>query len=323
MINQTNRKKINQKNKKGAEKKSAPNNKKQRNNGYSFDDEIIIGIPRRQETTKKYPSKKNKSYSKPKKKKVKKLSEQQIKRRKIIFKIVRWTSLIVCIIGITIYILMSPLFSVRKITVSTDGKLTDQEIISLAAINLNENTFKFTKKQIVNNIKENAYVDEVIFERKLPNEVQITIKERVPALMITYGNAYVYLNNQGYMLEISKEYQDLQILKGIKTSNEEIEVGKRLCNEDLEKLTTVLKIMEIAKNEEILDLITAIDISDSTNYKLIMEKEEKYVYLGDCSMLEERMLWVKTIMNNEKDIPGEIFVNMNLNIENPFFRERV
>lgn len=40
-------------------------------------------------------------------------------------------------------------------------------------------------------------------------------------------------------------------------------------------------------------------------------------------MLEERILWVKTILNETKDLQGEIFVNMNLNSDRPFFRERV
>lgn len=228
-----------------------------------------------------------------------------------------------CIFGAGLYIIMSPLFAVKKISVNTDGELNEQEIINLAAINLNENIFKFTGKQITENIKENAYVDEVNVKRKLPDEVQISIKERVPILMITYGNSYVYINSQGYMLEISNEYKELPILMGIKTEEELIEAGQRLCNEDLQKLTIVLKIMEFSENAEIFNLVTAIDISNENDYKIMLDKEEKTIYLGDCSMLEERLIWAKTILNKEKGIPGEIFVNMNLNTEAPFFRERV
>ena len=105
--------------------------------------------------------------------------------------------------------------------------------------------FKYTKSQITENIKENSYVEAVKIKRKLPDEIKIEIKERTPKLMITYGNAYVYISNQGYMLEISQEYQNLTILKGIETQDEEIEIGKRLCNEDLKKLNTVFKIIAI------------------------------------------------------------------------------
>ena len=317
-------KKINKKNiikknnnKLGAEKKSAPRNKK---NQINFDDEYFIGMPK---NNKKYPIAQKNKIKKQKVKKVKNISPQQQKRKKAMLKIFRWTCLVAIFVGIIVYIMLSPIFAIKKITVNTDGKLTEQEIISLSAINLNENSFKYSKKQIVENIKENSYVEDVKIKRKLPDEIQITIKERTPKLIITYGNAYVYIDSQGYMLEISKEYMQLPILKGIKTTDEEIFPGNRLCNEDLQKLTTVLKILEIAKTEELSDLITSIDIEEVNEYKIIMESEEKIIYLGDCSSLDERMLWVKKILEKEKGIAGEIIVNMNLNQDKPFFRERV
>ena len=88
-------------------------------------------------------------------------------------------------------------------------------------------------------------------------------------------------------------------------------------------LSTVLKIMEVAQSEEIFDKITGIDIRNKSDYEIEMENEQKTAHLGDCSMLEERILWVKTILNETKDLQGEIFVNMNLNSDRPFFRERV
>ena len=308
----------NKKKKIGAVKKTAPNIKNKKSNN-SFDDEYFIGMPRKNED---YSNIKKKKVIKNKK--VKKLSAIQIKRRKIFLKIVKWTTILAILIGGFIYVMLSPIFSIKKITVSTDGKLNEQEIISLSAIKLNENMFKYTKSQITENIKENSYVEAVKIKRKLPDEIKIEIKERTPKLMITYGNAYVYISNQGYMLEISQEYQNLTILKGIETQDEEIEIGKRLCNEDLKKLNTVFKIIEIGETEGIKDLITAIDIEDESDYKLIMDSEEKIVYLGNCSSLYERILWIKKFLESEKGIPGEIIVNMNKKKKkNPFFRERV
>ena len=172
-------------------------------------------------------------------------------------------------------------------------------------------------------IKENAYIDSVKITRGLPDTLKIEVKERTAKLMLLYGNAYVYINNQGYILEISDEKAKLPVLKGYKTDEKDIVVGQRLCNEDLEMLSTVLKIMEVAQSEEIFDKITGIDIRNKSDYEIEMENEQKTAHLGDCSMLEERILWVKTILNETKDLQGEIFVNMNLNSDRPFFRERV
>lgn len=258
-------------------------------------------------------------------KKPKKLSEKQIKRRKFILKMVKWISLSLIIIGIIICIMLSPIFNIKNINVKNNNKISYEQIVSLSSIQINNNTFKYSKNDIKNKIKENAYIEEVKVKRLLPDVFEIEVKERTARLMLLFGNAYVYINSQGYILEISDENINLPIIKGYKTEEENIVPGKRLCNEDLEKLSVVLKIIEFSQSEQILDKITGIDVEDEYDYKIIMEKEQKIAHLGNCSMLEERILWVKTILNEIKDLPGDIFVNMNLNSERiePFFRERV
>lgn len=337
-------KKINKKQRadiKSAHKKS--NNLNNRNTAINLDNEIIIGIPnidKKEDLSKasknkeEYSGRKNspkvknanikKSKSKNKKvKKIKKLTEKQIKRRKFILKIIKWTSLCIIIIGTIICIMISPIFNIKNIEVKNNQKISSEQIISLSGVKLDENTFKYSKRDIKKKIKENAYIDSVKITRGLPDTLKIEVKERTAKLMLLYGNAYVYINNQGYILEISDEKAKLPVLKGYKTDEKDIVVGQRLCNEDLEMLSTVLKIMEVAQSEEIFDKITGIDIRNKSDYEIEMENEQKTAHLGDCSMLEERILWVKTILNETKDLQGEIFVNMNLNSDRPFFRERV
>lgn len=335
-------KKINKKQRadiKSAHKKS--NNLNNRNTAINLDNEIIIGIPnidkkeylsKASKNKEEYSGRKNsqkvknaniKKSKNKKVKKIKKLTEKQIKRRKFILKIIKWTSLCIIIIGTIICIMISPIFNIKNIEVKNNQKISSEQIISLSGVKLDENTFKYSKRDIKKKIKENAYIDSVKITRGLPDTLKIEVKERTAKLMLLYGNAYVYINNQGYILEISDEKAKLPVLKGYKTDEKDIGVGQRLCNEDLEMLSTVLKIMEVAQSEEIFDKITGIDIRNKSDYEIEMENEQKTAHLGDCSMLEERILWVKTILNETKDLQGEIFVNMNLNSDRPFFRERV
>ena len=138
--------------------------------------------------------------------------------------------------------------------------------------------------------------------------------------MLEYGNGFVYVNNQGYMLEISSIKKELPILIGISTSKEDYKAGNRLNEEDLIKLGTVIKIMNSAQTNGIASLITKIDISNENNYTLFLETERKTAYLGDCSNLETRMLFLVGILEKEKENPGEIFINMNLNTDDAYFR---
>ena len=98
---------------------------------------------------------------------------------------------------------MSPLFNLSEVQVLNNEKLSSESIVSLSELNIGENIYKVTKRKLVNKIKQNAYVESVKVERKLPNRIAITIKERKTTFMLEYANSYVYINNQGYILEIS------------------------------------------------------------------------------------------------------------------------
>ena len=166
-------------------------------------------------------------------------------------------------------------------------------------------------------------MEDVKIKRSIPNKINIIVEERKPSFIVEYGNGYVYINNQGYILEISSKKIEVPILFGIKTESEQMIEANRLCDEDLRKLSTVLKIMSVAEVNDIAGIITSIDITNDRDYKLYFDTEQKEAYLGDCSDLETRMLYLTAILKSESGKPGEIFVNMNLNLDDAFFRESV
>ena len=303
------------------------------------DNEIIIGVTRipdknennneniKKTKKRKNVKKKNKVESKQKNKKQEKRDKLQKnkeqKKKRNYTKILKWTSFFIIIIGVIVFAMVSPIFNIKEIEVLGTETLTEQKIISLSNINMDENLFKINKKEIKNNIKTNGYVEDVKIKRSIPNKVKIIIEERTPSFVVEYGSGYVYLNNQGYILEINSNKIEVPILLGLKTKEEEMVEASRLCEEDLKKLGTVLKIMDVAEVNDIAELITKIDITDEKDYKLYFDSEQKTAYLGDCSDLETRMLYLTAILRSETGKEGEIFVNMNLNQDNVFFRENV
>ena len=162
-------------------------------------------------------------------------------------------------------------------------------------------------------------------KRKFPDTVKISVQERTATYMLTYGNAYVYINNQGYILEITSKKGDFPIIEGYETPTEQIVEGNRLSLEDLEKLNDVLKIMEAISSgtNGIEEEITKINIEDKTNYILTLEKEKKTIYLGDATNLSNKILWINRLIEEEKKHEGIIYLNVNLNTDLPYFREKV
>lgn len=340
--------------------KKTKSEQKENDDTFCFDDEIIIGVTKlpdekqTKQNTKKQSNKK-KNNKKQNKKKTKKqlnknsrnnaqksntkkvnkkienkvqykkktLSNEQIKNRRRNIKIVKYSAIAGCVLTAVICTMFSPLFNIETITVIGNEKISSNEIISLSQIQKGENTYKISKSKTIEKIKQNAYMENVTIKRKLPSEIEISVQERKTSFQIEYASSFVYINNQGYILEVSSEKLNLPILQGQETEDEKYMAGNRLCESDLEKLEIVIKIMEVAEVNEISNLITRIDISNSENYKILFEGEGKIAYLGDDTNLSTKMLHIKKIIEKEKGIEGEIFVNIDLNTGYPTFRQKV
>lgn len=248
----------------------------------------------------------------------------KIQKRKIIKKISALLIFFILIIATIVILFLSPIFNIKSIEVINNNTISSEQIIDISGISTNENIFKYSRREVEENIRLNPYIEDVKVSRNMFSDtVQIDVNERMATLMLEYGNSYVYINNQGYILEVSTVKINSPIIKGYVTPLEDIKPGNRLNKEDLERLEIVLKIMEVANSNEIESLITYLNINNPKDYIMVLESEAKTVYLGKCSDLATQMLYIKKMLEREKGIEGEFFVNMDLNTVNPVFRERV
>lgn len=290
------------------------NSQKKVENQFDYDNEMVI----------KMTNKNNQRQEEKTKQKMSKKQRQILKKKKRIKLMLKFTALLIIIIAGIIFALVSPIFNIKEIDVSNNEQIKTETIVSLSQLNLGQNIFKFNKNKVNKNIKTNAYIESIEIKRKLPNKVQIQIEERKQEYNVEFLNGYAYINNQGYILQISEEKQALPTIQGISTPDEQIVEGNRLNSEDLEKLEVIIQIMNICKNYELDSKITNIDISTKDEYTLYLEEEKKTIYLGDKSNLSNKMLYVQVIIEENRGKEGEIFVNGDLNNNfKPRFKEKV
>lgn len=307
------------------------------NNKFNFDDEYIIGFSDSKNLANK---KKDKNLSvKKKKKKTKNTKPKKDnyknarpkmneKKKKIKGRLTR-IILLICLLGGTIcFLCLSPMFNIQEIVVEQNSKIASDTIASLSGIQLYKNIFLFKKSDAITNIERNSYVNSVKISRSLPNKIKIIVEERTEKYLVEFAEGkYAIIDGQGYVLDITSEKIDLPVLIGEETPMETLininNNSVRLCENDLKKLDTVANIIETSKNYEVDKYITKIDISDNTNYTLILGEEQKTVYLGSCTDLNTRILFMKEILNNEKGKKGELFINSNLSEHPAYFREAV
>ena len=281
---------------------------------FDFDTETVIGMTNRNNQVKKQQTQKRMT---------KKQAQIERKKKKI-KRIIKWTTLFLLIIGGIVFALVSPVFNIKEIQVINNSQIATETIVSLSQLQVGQNSFRFNKNKVVKEIKTNPYVESVDIKRKFPNKIEISIEERNRNYNVEFLNGYAYINNQGYILEISEQKLDLPVIQGISTEQEQIVEGNRLNTDDLEKLETVIKIMNICKNYDLDTKISSIDISNKNDYIIYMEEEKKTIYLGDDSNLSNKMLYVPTILQENQGKEGTIYLNGDINNNfKPRFREKV
>ena len=283
---------------------------------YNIDDEIIIGYntsnkkdnPQKKikKNTKKTNTKKNKKSSNNYVKNTKKKKSKWNKIKRKILAIFKILLILAVLAGIFVFLFISPVFNITEIKVENASKISENTYISISEIKIGENIFKVNKSKVQNLIKHEPYVDEVEVIRNFPGTVLISVKERSPEYLIEKDGMYIYIDKNGYALEISSEKLELPILKGLITDLSTLTMGDRLYENDLSKFNDLIKIIDGIKNNYIEEKLSRIDISNDDNYILEFEEENKKVCLGDTSNLSTKMLWIKYLMNEKKDESGII-----------------
>lgn len=305
---ETNKKKVKDREKRIKQRKA------EQKTQFDLDTETVIGMT-------------NKNNQKNKQQVKKRMTKQQAKierKKKKIKKIIKLITLLLLIVGGVIFALVSPIFDIKEIKVLNNEQIDTETIVSLSQLQIGQNLFRFNKSKIIKEIKTNPYVESVNIKRKIPNSVEITIEERNKNYNVEFLNGYAYINNQGYILEISEQKLDMPVILGVSTDAEQIVAGNRLNTKDLEKLETVIQIMNICKSYELDKKVSSIDITNENNYVIYMEEEKKTIYLGDNTNLSNKMLYVPAIIQENQGKEGTIYVDgdMNSNFK-PRFREKV
>lgn len=288
----------------------------------NLNDEVIIGLSNNpQNNSKKVKQNKAGKNKKSKTKRKKKISKKKLKLRLIITFV--FVTIIICA-AVIIFLVNAPMFNIKKVEVSIENNniLTEPEIKDLSQIAEGDNIFNIGKRDIIEAIKSNPYVENVKIKKSLPSTVKIEVEERSIRFQLDYNGKYINIDNQGYILEESPEKSDVILISGYSTTD--LTYGNRLNEKDLEKLSDVIKILQEAKNQEIDNEITKIDIKSSNNYIVYMDNCGKVVYLGNTNLINDKFSYIKKIMEIEKDYEGEIIVNVDYNNgEYPYFREKV
>ena len=318
-------------NKRATRKITKKKNKKEDNKEVKETKQKIKKIKQRKNKEKSEKQKELKKQEKLEKKEQKKnekkiLSAKKIKQMKKIKETVKVVFIVSILCFALLLFILSPVFNIKEINVLNNEQVSKESVTGVLNIKNNTNIFKENNKNIKEKLKENPYIDteKTTIRRILPSTLIINIAERKIEFLLEFGSAFAYLDKDGNILDISSTPLDGKIIiKGYNTSEDKIKKGNKLSDEDINKVKEAFQILKVARNYEFGEKITSVDIKDSDDYLLYIESEGKTVHVGDTSSLDTKMLYIKAIMEKENENEGEIFVNIDLNNKNAYFKQNV
>lgn len=287
---------------------------------FNFNNEIVLGVKPKESQNQT----KNRKINELKKDEDRKNYNKNVKKRKkkkIHKGVLTFFAILFLLIGTVIFALKSPIFNIKYIQIEGNEKVSKETIINLSELKIGDNIFKFNN-EIISKIKENRYINNVKISRKLPGTITIYVEERKVKYKINLINSYTYIDSNGYILENSTININVPTVIGFCITENEQMNNNRLNIEDLQKLNNIDKIMEAITTINIENEISEIIIEDENNYILTMENEKKKIYIGNCANLTNKVLFLKSILEKEKDHSGIIFLNGDINMGfKPYFRE--
>ena len=151
--------------------------------------------------------------------KQKEIEQKKRKRKKkalVIFLI------LIVLIALSGYLFKSPTFKIQTITVTGNKQLTKEKVLELANIKTGDNIFLKSKEVIRVRLKQNGVVEEAKINKLYPSRVEIEITERSKRFQIkTQSENYIYIDEQGYILECTSEKLKLPVITGMEITENE------------------------------------------------------------------------------------------------------
>ena len=195
--------------------------------------------------------------------------------------------------------LFSPLFAVKEIKTKGAAHFTTSELCEMIGLSKGEHLLLFGKSKAEKRLKESPYIADAKLSAKLPDTMVITVKERKVRGYVHYMGAYLYIDEEGRVLEVQKSCKEaLPVVNGLQFSS--FTEGEILPVENPDALEVVLQISQLMEKYELLDLVVEVDVSNPKDIYAYVNQVQ--IHLGSMENGNMKIQYMAQIM---KTIPEE------------------
>lgn len=117
----------------------------------------------------------------------------------------------------------SPVFNIDSVQVKGNVHFTEADILDISGVKVGKGEFKMIMFRANQKLEKEPYIESAKVKRKLPDKVEITIKERTERFSIPVKDGFALLDYSGRVLDIVTDSPPIPILEGLTV--EKIEPG--------------------------------------------------------------------------------------------------
>ena len=162
-------------------------------------------------------------------------------------------------------ILLTPVFSIKKISVYGNGYVTTDKILEASTAKTDKNIFLFTLKEAEKKIGEISFIDKVTVKRIFPSEVSISVKECVPVAQVMCGQSlYIVIDGNGKILDTAGAREKYGVPVITDMPIDEFEVAKKIVSSNGEDLRKVLTLLKSLSENEVIESVSSVYIKDGS-----------------------------------------------------------
>lgn len=173
---------------------------------------------------------------------------------------------------IIIGILLCPYFYIKTTVITGNGIVSRDEILKVCELNTgNTNLYAFNSFKAEEELLKNPYIKSVEFSRVFPDILEISINERKPCAYIPYTNTFLFMDDEGRILDSKKSYTiPLPVVYGLDFNT--FTLGQKLQVEKQEKLDAVVELSKLMNIYKITENVVRVDVSKPNDIHLHVNK---------------------------------------------------
>ncbi|MBS4540084.1 FtsQ-type POTRA domain-containing protein [Clostridium sp. D2Q-11] len=238
--------------------------------------------------------------------------DRKVKKKKRLTLLI--LSLLLLAILFIIVLTQTTFFHIKNIDIEGNNVLNDEKVLLASGLNIGENVFKIDIDTAENNLLRHPYIKDVEINRRFPDRVNVELKERKETLVYNNNGTYIYIDNEGYVLNILSELKEKQL--PILKSDEKIIVktSEKINFEKFAPIKKILQMLNLCNKNKYSFVIQSI-VQKEDDITLVLNSGTNIAF-GRLNDIEYKLRLIDEIVNDlqKKEILAkEIHLNKGKN----------